>query len=124
MTGTTQRISLERIEEAASVIDPVFLNSPEIAFAPSDEPLGAELVLKVETLNPVRCFKGRGGDFVVRHFAEAGALVVASAGNFGQGVAYAARSLGVPLTIYAAENANALKVERMRALGARIATRQ
>ena len=120
MSGEAGRISLERIEEAASVIDPVFLNSPEIAFAPHEHPLGADLTLKVETLNPVRCFKGRGGDFVVRQRAGSGPLVVASAGNFGQGIAYAARSLGIPLTIYAAETANTLKIERMRDLGAEV----
>ncbi len=41
-----------------------------------------------------------------------------SAGNFGQGVAYAARALGVPAVIFASRNANRGKVERMRALGA------
>ena len=117
---TRKRISLERIEEAARVIDPVFLNSPQIAFAPHGHDLGAEVVFKVETLNPVRCFKGRGGDFVVRCLRDAGALVVASAGNFGQGIAYAARAQGLPLTVFAAETANPLKIERMRALGASV----
>ncbi len=117
MTG---RISLERIEQAASVIDPVFLNSPELAFDPDEAPLGAELTLKVETLNPLRCFKGRGGDFMVRQLEGPAPIVIASAGNFGQGMAYAARANGIPITIFAAENANALKVERMRKLGAEV----
>ena len=47
-------------------------------------------------------------------------LVSASAGNFGQGLAYAARKRGVRLTVFASEKANTFKVERMRALGAEV----
>jgi threonine dehydratase len=47
-------------------------------------------------------------------------VVCVSAGNFGQGVAYAARVLGVPAVIFASRNANRGKVERMRALGATV----
>ena len=45
-------------------------------------------------------------------------MVVASAGNFGQGVAYAGRAMGVPVTVFAATTANPLKVSAMRRLGA------
>ena len=77
------------------------------------------MVLKVETINPIRCFKGRGTDwFVSRLPAESNKLVCASAGNFGQGLAYAARKRGFHLVIFAAQTANPLKVERMRQLGA------
>ena len=55
------------------------------------------------------------------HQAENAHLVVASAGNFGQGVAYAAGRRGLPLTVFAATNANPLKVARMRELGAEVA---
>ena len=48
------------------------------------------------------------------------ALICASAGNFGQAMAYACRARGVPLTVYAAEQANPLKIARMRAMGARV----
>jgi threonine dehydratase len=79
------------------------------------------LVLKVETINPIRCFKGRGTDFLVSSFpAGSPALVCASAGNFGQGMAYAARKRGIPLVVFAAESANRLKLERMRELGAEV----
>jgi len=46
--------------------------------------------------------------------------VCASAGNFGQGVAYAARKHGLPVTVFAAEGANPLKIARMRGLGAEV----
>jgi len=79
------------------------------------------VVLKVETINPIRNFKGRGADFLF-HNLPAGApkLVCASAGNFGQGMAYAARKRNHPLIVFAAETANRLKVARMRELGAEV----
>jgi threonine dehydratase len=77
------------------------------------------VVLKVETVNPIRSFKGRGTDFLVSSLpAESPALVCASAGNFGQGMAYAARKRSLPLVVFAAETANRLKLDRMRELGA------
>lgn len=47
-------------------------------------------------------------------------MVCASAGNFGQGMAYAARKRGIPLVVFAAESANRLKLDRMRELGAEV----
>jgi threonine dehydratase len=76
----------------------------------------------VEFVNPIRSFKGRGADYLVQRMGEdaAGGLVCASAGNFGQGMAYACRKAGRSLTVFAARNANPLKVERMGALGAEV----
>jgi threonine dehydratase len=82
------------------------------------------VIVKVETVNPVRSFKGRGTWVAVRALATDGAIgpgrpvVCASAGNFGQGVAYAARGLGVPAVVFASRRANRAKIERMQALGA------
>jgi threonine dehydratase len=77
------------------------------------------LLVKVETINPIRSFKGRGCDYLIQRLEpSAGPLVTASAGNFGQGLAFAARARGVRVVVFAAETASPLKVERMRALGA------
>jgi len=79
------------------------------------------LILKVETVNPIRSFKGRGADFLVSGLPnDSPALVCASAGNFGQGMAYAARKRGFRLIVFAAETANCLKLDRMRQLGAEV----
>jgi len=107
-------ISIERIEAAARAIDPVFLHSPQFWC----EPLN--VLLKIETMNPIRCFKGRGSDWLVRSRAETTPIVCASAGNFGQAMAYACRSRRIDLTVFAGVTANALKIERMRALGATV----
>ena len=113
------RIRLEAIEAAPVLIDPVFQGTPQFECEPLGDALGARVVLKVETLNPIRSFKGRGAElFVARDAPPGQPLVCASAGNFGQAMAFACRSRGVPLIVFASERANALKVERMRALGA------
>jgi threonine dehydratase len=114
-------LSLERIEEAARVIDPVFLHTPQFIEETLSRQLGLRVLLKVECVNPLRSFKGRGTDYFLQKEGEtAEQLVSASAGNFGQGLAYAARKRGVPVLIFAARNANPLKVERMRLLGAEV----
>lgn len=115
---TPHRLSLERIELAARTIDPVFLNTPQFVCEPLSDELGLRIALKVETLNPIRSFKGRGADFTVSRLPDDARPICASAGNFGQAMAYACRKRGLPLTIYASTKANPLKIERMRALGA------
>lgn len=118
--STTRRITLERIDAAAHAIDPVFRHTPQWICEPLSDELGVRIALKAETLNPIRSFKGRGADWLVRNLANGASLLCASAGNFGQAMAYACRARGVPLTVYAAETANPLKIARMRAMGARV----
>jgi threonine dehydratase len=114
------RLSIERIEQATRVIDPVFLRTPQFVCEPLGEALGARLALKIETLNPIRSFKGRGTEFLVSQLSNGTRLLCASAGNFGQAMAYSCRKRSIPLTVYAAIHANRLKIERMRALGAEV----
>jgi threonine dehydratase len=113
-------LSLEQIERAATLIDPVFRNSPQFESEPLSSVIGCDLVLKIETLNPIRSFKGRGADYFISTLKPDAKLVCASAGNFGQAMAYACRKRGMPLTVFASVNANPLKLERMRALGANL----
>ena len=120
---TPHRLSLARIEQAATIIDPVFLRSPQFDCEPLSQALPCRLTLKVETLNPLRSFKGRGADFFMRENARRLAgrtLVCATAGNWGQAVAYVCRARAWPLVVYTATNANPLKIARMRAMGAEV----
>lgn len=112
------RLSFARVQEAARVVDPVFLHSAQYLCEPLSDSLGADVTLKVETLNPVRCFKGRGASYCVAGLPDDGPIVCASAGNFGQAMAYACRARGRRLMVFAGETANPLKLERMRAMGA------
>ena len=114
------RLSPKRIAQAATVIDPVFLNSPQYLAESLSKRLGCRVVVKLETLNPIRSFKGRGTECLLSSIQGQPHLVCSTAGNFGQGMAYSARKRGVPITIFVPANANPFKVERMRALGAEV----
>jgi threonine dehydratase len=118
--AVAHRLSLERIARAASVIDPVFLDSPQYRAEPLEADLDSRLVVKVETANPIRSFKGRGTEHFTAILTGRPHLVCATAGNFGQGMAWSARKRGLALTVFAATTANPLKIERMRALGAEV----
>ena len=115
------------IAAARVTIDPVFLGSPQFVHDGLSERAGRPVIVKVETVNPIRSFKGRGTWHAVAGLVGEGSvgadrpLVVASTGNFGQGVAYAARAFGVPVDRrYADEHANPRKLDRMRAFGATV----
>ena len=82
-----------------------------------------DIRLKLENLQPINAYKLRGAANAVALLSEAerarGVWTI-SAGNAGQGVAYAARQAGVPCTVVTIETAPESKIERMRALGARL----
>lgn len=114
-------ICLDRIEAASTVIDPVFRNTPLIWHDELDELTGARVAVKVETVNPIRSFKGRGTDLFVQSLPRNNQpMVAASAGNFGQGLAFAARKAGRSLIVFAPENANPVKISAMRRMGAQV----
>jgi threonine dehydratase len=116
---STPSLDIARMLTARRHIDPVFLDSPLVDHPALDAELGCTLVSKVETLNPIRSFKGRGAElFAACELQPGAALVCASAGNFGQGLARAAARRGHPCIVFAAETANPVKVEAMRRLGA------
>ena len=119
-------LTAQAIRDAAAMIHPVFTRSPQFVHDGLSERLGVPVVVKVETVNPIRSFKGRGTWVAVHALAGEGRIgpdrpiVVASAGNFGQGVAYAARALGVSAVVFTSRHANRGKVARMRGLGATV----
>src|SRR5688500_2101767 len=107
------RLCLERVQLAAQSLDPVFLYTPQFESASLGNELGLRLVLKIETLNPIGSFKGRGADFLVSEAREGTEFICASAGNFGQAMAWACRKRGLKLTVYASKTGNPLKIDRM-----------
>jgi threonine dehydratase len=119
-------VSADRIRAAHGRIPAIFRDSPQFVAEALSERLGVPVVVKVETANPIGCFKGRGtwlaiSELIARgEVGERRGVVVASAGNFGQGVAYAGRALRVPVLVYAATTANVGKVAAMRRLGAEV----
>lgn len=116
----------DAIRAAHATIHAAFTGSPQYVHEGLSARLGVPVVVKVETANPIRSFKGRGTWVAVSALAGEGRvgpdrpIVCVSAGNFGQGVAFAARALGVPAIVFSSTRANPGKVTRMRALGAEV----
>src|SRR5437868_5880008 len=84
---------------------------------------GLDIRLKLENLQPTNAYKIRGGANAVAALsdeARSRGVWTISAGNAGQGVAYAARAFGIPCTVVAIETAPQTKLDRMRTLGAEI----
>jgi len=114
------------IRAAHGRIDRAFTHSPQYVHEGLSRRLGVPVIVKVETANPIRSFKGRGTWIAIRDLAGEGRIgpdrpiACVSAGNFGQGVAYAARALGIPAVVFASRHANRGKIERMRLLGAQV----
>jgi len=117
---SSRPVCAKEIENAVSIIDPDYLNSPLLRDTSLDAALSAEVLLKVESLNPIRSFKGRGADLLIAGLQAPGRLVCASAGNFGQGVARAGLRRGREAVVFAAENASPVKIDAMRRFGAEV----
>ncbi|MGN6059079.1 MAG: pyridoxal-phosphate dependent enzyme, partial [Sphingomicrobium sp.] len=116
MIPPVRPISIDDIEAARERIKGTVLRTPLVRF---DE----RIWLKLENLQPTNAYKIRGGANAVASLSEedrAKGVWTISAGNAGQGVAYAARQYGVPCTVVAIETAPQTKLDRMRALGAEI----
>src|SRR6266571_1154011 len=114
-------IELSEIQEACKRIAGTIVRTPLIRLELGpDQP---DIRLKLENLQPINAYKLRGAANAVALLSESerrrGVWTI-SAGNAGQGVAYAARQAGVPCAVVVIETAPASKIERMKALGARL----
>ncbi|WP_328594121.1 threonine ammonia-lyase [Actinomadura macrotermitis] len=116
------RLDTDRIRAARGMIDPVFLDTPLYRCEALESRLGCAVSVKLETANPVRSFKARGTELVASLLAGSGqqAVVCASAGNLGQALAWSGRGRGLDVTVVASRRAPAAKLDRIRALGARL----
>src|SRR5687767_4178684 len=114
-------IELAEIKEARERIAGAIVRTPLIRLELG--PNYPDIRLKLENLQPINAYKLRGAANAVAMLSEserARGVWTISAGNAGQGVAYAARKAGVPCSVVAIETAPASKLERMRALGAKL----
>ncbi len=114
-------IQLSEIQEARKRIARTIVRTPLIRLELG--PDFPDIRLKLENLQPINAYKLRGAANAVALLSESerkhGVWTI-SAGNAGQGVAYAARQAGVPCTVVVVETAPKSKLERMRALGAKL----
>ena len=114
-------IQLSEIQEARKRIAKTIVRTPLIRLELGPE--FPDIRLKLENLQPINAYKLRGAANAVAMLSEADrkrGVWTISAGNAGQGVAYAARAAGVPCTVVVVETAPQSKLERMKALGAKI----
>jgi len=114
-------IELAAIEAARERIAGAAIRTPLVRLRIEDAP--AEIYLKLENLQPISSFKIRGATNAVLLAPpgdRAKGLVTASAGNMAQGVAWAARELGVPATIAVPEHAPEAKLAAIGRLGGRV----
>jgi threonine dehydratase len=120
--GNDERSDLSpgRIAAAVERIDPVFLDTPQFRSERLSARLRREVIVKVETLNPIGSFKGRGTWLLGEALDPAQTWVCSTAGNFGQGLAYAARARRASVDVFASPDVPPGKVASMRALGARV----
>lgn len=119
--ASVRPITLDEIRDARERTAQTIFRTPLVRLAlGSDFP---DIRLKLENLQPINAYKLRGAANAVAMLPDSerkrGVWTV-SAGNAGQGVAYAARQAGVPCTVVAVETAPKAKLERMRALGAKL----
>ena len=114
-------IDLAEIREAQRRIAGTIFRTPLVRLELG--PGFPDIRLKLEVLQPINAYKLRGAANAVAMLSDSerkrGVWTI-SAGNAGQGVAYAARAAGVPCTVVAIETAPASKLERMKALGAKL----
>ena len=114
-------IQLSEIREARKRIAQTIVRTPLIRLELG--PDFPDIRLKLENLQPINAYKLRGAANAVALLSdserERGVWTI-SAGNAGQGVAYAARQAGVPCAVVVIETAPKSKLDRMRALGARL----
>jgi threonine dehydratase len=114
-------IALNEIQAARARIAKTIVRTPLVRLDLG--PDSPKVFLKLENLQPTNSYKLRGAVNAVAKLSDADrkrGVWTISAGNAGQGIAYAARQAGVPCTVVAIETAPKAKIERMRALGARL----
>jgi threonine dehydratase len=112
-------VTLDRIREAARALEGVAIHTPLVPFGRPED----RTFLKAESLQPIGAFKIRGAYVAVASLTadeRARGVITYSSGNHAQGVARAARLLGVPAVIVMPSDAPAVKARRVAEDGAEI----
>ncbi|MBK8447461.1 MAG: threonine ammonia-lyase IlvA [Micropruina sp.] len=118
-TGSTE-VTAQLIEQAAERLAGVVVETPLQYNKRLSEATGAQVWLKREDLQPVRSYKLRGAYNLIAQLGQAeraAGVACASAGNHGQGVAYACARLGIKAQIFVPSTTPRQKRQRMRQLG-------
>ena len=117
--------SFEDVRAAAARLDGVAHRTPVVTSATLDERTGAHVFIKAENLQRIGAFKFRGAYNKIAQLSpeqQRAGVVAFSSGNHAQGVALAARLLGVPAVIVMPSDAPAAKLAATRGYGAEVVT--
>jgi threonine dehydratase len=123
MTADVWPIALADVLDAAHRLRPHLARTAVREYAPLDEATGMRVVVKHENHLPTNSFKARNGLSVMTALSadeRARGVVAATRGNHGQGLAWAGRLVGVPVTICVPVGNNPEKNAAMRGFGARV----
>ncbi len=116
-------LTLQKIRSAQERIAPYILKTPLLRLPSLDGFFGCKVWAKAECMQITGAFKLRGAFNKVLQLSETDlsrGVIAASSGNHGRGLAYAAKTLGIPATIVIPDTAPQLKVDNILALGARV----
>ena len=114
-------LSMEMLQDAQRILDPVINHTPVVAT--KDIVPDCEFYLKADCLQKTGAFKLRGAYYKIATLSDeekARGVIACSAGNHAQGVAFAARDMGIPATICIPEGAPLSKIEATRSYGAHV----
>jgi threonine dehydratase len=123
MADRTRLLDLDDIRRAAETVTARVHRTPLLRSRTFSEMAGHNVYLKCENLQRTGSFKPRGALNRVMHLSaeeRRRGVLTASAGNHAQGLAFAAASLEVPVTVVMPENAQPVKIEATRAMGAEV----
>jgi threonine dehydratase len=123
MTTTSERLRVEDIAAAREVFSGVILETPLLHSRVLSEQIGGPVYLKCENLQRTGSFKVRGAYLRISRLSDAErgrGVIAASAGNHGQGVAFAASLLGTAATVVMPEGAPLPKIVATRGYGAEV----
>lgn len=116
-------VTIDEIRAAAELIAGEVVRTPTVPAPSLSETYGAEVHLKLETLQRTGSFKDRGALVKLKSLSAAEAqrgVIAVSAGNHAQGVASHAQRLGIPATILMPEGTPFTKIRRTEAYGAEV----
>jgi threonine dehydratase len=120
VTAGVRTLTGADVEAAARRLAPHMAPTPLIHSLALSDMLQAEVWLKLETASEIASFKLRGALNALLSVANPGSAITSSTGNHGQGVALAARRLGIPADIFVPDDPNPVKVRMIELLGGRV----
>ncbi len=123
MSEPVTLITLEEIRKAATLVSPQLHRTPLWHSRTFSELAGAQVYLKCENLQKTGSFKPRGALYRIANLSQperARGVMAASAGNHAQGLAFAACSRDIPVTVVMPETAPQAKLNATREMGARV----